>query len=39
MKTKLPEKISTVQEAKAFLSDLYYNNESYHPEDSAHGIE
>ncbi len=38
MKTSLPESIKTIDEAKAFLTDLYNNGESYHPEDSAEGI-
>ena len=38
MKTILPESISTVKEAKAFLTDLHNNNEAYHPEDSAKEI-
>lgn len=38
MKTKLPESISTVDEAKAFLLELHTNGESYHPEDDAHDI-
>ncbi len=39
MKTKLPVAITTVDEAKAFLSELYKNDESYHPEDDANDIE
>lgn len=38
MKTQLPEKISTVEEAKKFLKELRDNDEVYHPEDSAHDI-
>jgi len=38
LKTKLPEAISTVKEAKLFLSELYNNNESFHPEDDANDI-
>ncbi len=38
MKTKLPPDIMTVQEAKNFLSELHKNDESFHPEDSAHNI-
>jgi hypothetical protein len=33
MKTNLPEKITTVEEAKRFLYDLFINNETFHPED------
>jgi hypothetical protein len=35
MKTKLPNSISTVEEAKVFLAELVENNEEYHPEDDA----
>lgn len=38
MKTILPEKIKTVQEAESFLSELYKNGESYHPEDDAFDV-
>jgi pimeloyl-CoA synthetase len=38
MKTALPIKISTIQEAKEFLSDLELHGESFHPEDDAHDI-
>jgi hypothetical protein len=36
MKTKLPASINSEEEAKSFLSELYNNQESFHPEDSAH---
>lgn len=39
MKTKLPDSIKTVEEAKAFLTELHNNGESYHPEDDAVDIE
>lgn len=35
MKTLLPAKIETVEQAKQFLSDLHSNNETFHPEDDA----
>lgn len=38
MKTTLPEKISTIEEARAFLKELHKNVEHYHPEDDAHDI-
>lgn len=38
MKTKLPDSITTVAEAKKLLADLIENNECFHPEDDAHGI-
>lgn len=38
MKTALPDKISTIEEAKSFLTELYNNNEQFHPEDDAHDI-
>lgn len=38
MKTKLPERISTIDEAKVFLTELYNNGESFHPEDDANDI-
>ena len=39
MKTTLPSKITTVEEAKAFLTDLFNNHESYNPIDDAHDID
>jgi hypothetical protein len=36
MKTVLPVSIQTIEQAKVFLTDLYNNGESYHPEDDAH---
>ena len=39
MKTKLPQSIGTIGEAKEFLKELCDNNEQYHPEDDAHDIE
>lgn len=38
MKTKLPESITTVDEAKAFIKELYDNGEAFHPEDDATDI-
>jgi hypothetical protein len=38
MRTRLPLRIDTVEEAKEFLTDLYNNGEAYHPEDDAHDI-
>ncbi len=38
LKTKLPESIKSVDEAKAFLRELHANGEHYHPEDDAHQI-
>lgn len=38
MKTLLPKSIATVEEAKRFLTDLYNNDEEFHPEDNAHDI-
>jgi hypothetical protein len=35
MKTVLPIKISTVDEAKELLTNLYNNDETFHPEDDA----
>lgn len=35
MKTKLPNNIKTIDQAKTFLQELVENGESYHPEDSA----
>lgn len=39
MKTNLPATITSVEEAKAFLTELQANGEAYHPEDNAHDIE
>lgn len=39
MKTRLPLQITTVEEAKIFLTELHANDERFHPEDNAHGIE
>ncbi len=38
MKTLLPDQIKTVSEAKAFLTSLHANGESYHPEDDANSL-
>jgi len=38
MKTKLPNSIKSIDEAKAFLLELIKNDEIYHPDDSAHDI-
>ena len=35
MKTALPFNIVTAKEARAFLSELHANGESFHPEDDA----
>lgn len=35
MKTSLPKEITTIDEAKVFLTDLHKNGESFHPEDDA----
>lgn len=39
MKTNLPTSITTVEEAKAFLTELHTNGEAFHPEDDATDIE
>lgn len=39
MKTVLPNTIETIEQAKAYLTDLYNNGEAYHCEDSAEGID
>jgi hypothetical protein len=39
MKTQLPNEIKTIEDAKAFLTDLHTNNETFHPEDDATDIE
>lgn len=38
MKTTIPHTITSIEQAKAFLSELAANNEAYHPEDNAHTI-
>ena len=38
MKTQLPEKIENAAQAVEFLTQLFKNGESFHPEDDAHGI-
>lgn len=38
MKTTLPASITSIDEAKQFLTDLHNNNESFHPEDDAFDI-
>lgn len=35
MKTKLPNYISTLDEAKVYLEELCKNGEAYHPDDDA----
>jgi hypothetical protein len=39
MKTILPKDITTIDEAKKLLTELYVNGESYHCEDDATDIE
>ena len=39
MKTSVTNPINTLDEAKAFLTELHKNGESYHPEDDAHHID
>ncbi len=38
MKTNLPNGIGTIDQAKAFLTELHRNGESFHPEDDATDI-
>jgi hypothetical protein len=38
MKTRLPESINSIAEANDFFTDLYNNDEAFHPEDDAHDI-
>jgi hypothetical protein len=38
MQTVLPTEIKTVNQAKAFLAALYFNGESFHPEDDAYHV-
>jgi len=38
MKTQLPQTITTAEEAKAFLDELWRNGETFHPDDNAHDI-
>jgi len=38
MKTIIPSVITTSEDAKKFLTDLFSNGEAYHPEDSAQDI-
>lgn len=35
LKTQLPQAINTIDEAKAFLNELFKNGETYHPDDDA----
>lgn len=35
MKTNLPYQITSIQEAKDFLTELHHNGEAFHPEDDA----
>lgn len=39
MRTNLDRTIKTIEEAKAYLSELHKNGEAYHPEDDARDIE
>ena len=39
LKTKLPAVITSPTEAVAFLTELYNNDEAYHPEDNALDVE
>ena len=38
MKTVLPLSITSIDEAKKFLTDLHNNEESFHPEDDAFAV-
>lgn len=38
MKTTLPTEIKSIEEAKSFLTDLFNNNEGFHPEDDANDV-
>ena len=38
MKTILPKRIHTKEQAISFLTELHKNGEHYHPEDNAHMI-
>lgn len=38
MKTKIPEKIETIEEAKKFFDELISNREEFHPEDDPFDI-
>lgn len=38
MKTKLPESITSVEQAEDFLNELFENGEAFHPEDNAGDI-
>lgn len=39
MTTTLPTEIKTIEQAKAYLAELYNNGESYHPEDPANLVD
>jgi hypothetical protein len=39
MKTNLDIQITTAEEAKSFLTDLFTNGEHYHPEDDAFDVQ
>lgn len=38
MKTVLPEKLYSIEDAKAFFDELIRNNEEFHPEDDAFDV-
>lgn len=38
LKTSIPDTITTIDQAKEYLKQLFDNNESYHPDDSADSI-
>lgn len=38
LKTTLPDQINNIEDAKKYLSELYNNGESYHPDDDASDI-
>lgn len=38
MQTVLPDAITSPEEADKFLTDLFNNGESFHPDDSAHEV-
>lgn len=39
MKTKIPEKIESMEAVNAYLTELHNNDEAYHPEDDAREID
>lgn len=39
MKTRIPDEIESMEDVRAYLTELHSNNEAYHPEDDARELD